>query len=121
MITQEEIKQLRDKVDERARRFRENLENGSSKNPTDALAALASTDGWDLVRHAMEEMILELLTPEDGEDMTESMYMVSGKSRHLTVHAIESILKNVDAAVAAKVAVVTTEREEDKPEEGVSE
>lgn len=121
MLTQDEIRKLREKIDERQKRFRESLESGSAKNPADALAALVGTEGWDIVRNAFEEMICELLTPEEGEDMTEAMYMVSGKARLLTIHAIESVVSNVEVAAVAKAAVVTTEREEDKPEEGVSE
>jgi len=114
MITTDEIKRLREKIDERQKRFREVLESGSAKNPADALASLVGTEGWDIVRNAFEEMICELLLPEEGEDMTETMYMVSGKARRLTIHAIESIVESVDAAAAAKAAVVTTEKEEDK-------
>ena len=121
MITKDEIRKLREKIDERQKRFRESLESGSAKNPADALAALVGTEGWDIVRNSFEEMICELLLPEDGEDMTEGMYIVSSKSRLLTIHAIESVVGAIDAAAAAKAAVVTTAREEETPEEGVSE
>lgn len=121
MLTKDEIRKLREKIDERQRRFRESLESNSVKDPAKALASLVGTEGWDIVRNAFEEMICELLVPDEGEDMTDAQYMVSSKARLLTIHAIESVVANVDAAAAAKAAVVTTEREEDKPEEGVSE
>lgn len=121
MLTKDEIRKLREKIDERQKRFRESLESNSVKDPAKALASLVGTEGWDIVRSAFEEMICELLVPDEGEDMTDAQYMVLSKARLLTIHAIESVVGNVDAAAAAKAAVVTTEREEDKPEEGVSE
>jgi hypothetical protein len=103
MITANEIRAIRERIDARAEQFRMNLEAGKDGTPNDALASLKSNPGWAIAEHAFEEMICELLERSELNDSPE-MYILEEEAKRLTIQAIQSVLESVDGAATAKIA-----------------
>lgn len=99
-MTAKDIEKLDTKIRERTERFRRALKEGG-KDPDKALSALTGTEGWDIVRTALDKMIFELLEPETFEASAEA-YAVSGESRRLAIQAIRSIIGAVEGASASQ-------------------
>lgn len=119
MITVNEIKAIRKRIDDRAEQFRKNLEaggNGAQNN--DALASLKSNPGWAIVEHGLEEIICELLERSELNDSPE-MYILEEEAKRLTIQAIQSVLDSVNGAAMAKRASGMSDSK--RVTEGVSE
>ena len=116
MITKEDIEAVRARVDERTEKFREMLRVNPNRSPDEALAALVSTPGWDILKYALDQYVLTLLEPETFETTSEA-YAISGQARYLSINEIRSILEAVETAAEARRSSVAP----DQASEGVSE
>ena len=99
-MNRKEIEQLYKRMDKRVRSIKPILEND-----TTALAQITKTDGWAIIEQVFDEMITELLEPEDMADMSAEAYQVSGEARRLTLHTLRTIMEQIETAKQSEIAM----------------
>jgi len=111
MLT-EEIKKLHQRLEER-------LKDRDMEKDDKALAAMAESKGWDVLKGLVESMIAELLEPVDFSNETPLEVRGSiGDARFFTLKALRGIIGTVESTKAAKrIEKEEKEKQEEKNED----